>query len=246
MNKVFFIGAGPGDPELITLKGSKTLAKCQTVIIAGSLVPQELLQYSPQDVKSYDSSSMTLAEIISAMVEGLKIGDVARLHTGDPSIYGAIQEQMAELDKLSIEYEVIPGVTSLFAAAAALKCELTVPELAQTVIITRYGGRTLVPEDFERVAAVGGTLALYLSAGFLGEIAERLIACGRSKETAVAVVYRASWEDQQIIMGTLADIAQKAANIAQHALVIVGDAVSGALPAMSKLYDPDFIHGYRG
>jgi precorrin-4/cobalt-precorrin-4 C11-methyltransferase len=205
----------------------------------------EFLKYSPKDVKVYDSAAMNLEQIIAAMKEGVKVGDVARLHTGDPSIYGAIQEQMAELDKLSIAYEVIPGVTSLFAAAAALKCELTVPELSQTVIISRYGGRTPVPEDFDKVAAVGGTLALYLSAGFLSEIALRLISQGRSADTAVAVVYRAGWKDQQIIKGTLTDIAEKAATITQHALVIVGDAVSGALPALSKLYDAKFSHGCR-
>ncbi len=246
MAKVYFIGAGPGDPELITIKAGRILSECLTVVTAGSLVSPEILKYAHEEARIYDSSSMSLPEIITVMRDAYKNGhDTARLHTGDPSLYGAILEQMTELDRLSIPYEVVPGVTSLFAAAAAMKCELTAPELSQTVIITRYPGRTPVPEDFTALAKAGGTLCIYLSLSMIDEITVKLTEAGCLPGTPVAVVYRASWPDEKIVLGTIATIAGKAAGIKQHGIIIVGAVVGRQLKAASRLYDPSFSHGCR-
>lgn len=250
MSKVYFIGAGPGDPDLITLKGVKALKECGTVIYAGSLVSKEILTHCRTDAKILDSASMNLDEIINAIKEASEKGEkTARLHTGDPAIYGAIKEQMAELDKLNIDYSVIPGVTALFAAAAELKAELTAPEQSQTVIITRIEGRTPVPEDerLELLSKHGGTFALYLSAGRLSEVLDRFRANGWGEDTPAAVIYRASWPDQKTARGTFADIEEKFAemNIDRHALIIIGKSLSGSLENYSKLYDKDFSHDHR-
>ncbi|MDR0453530.1 MAG: precorrin-4 C(11)-methyltransferase [Deferribacteraceae bacterium] len=244
--KVYFIGAGPGDPELITVKAVRIMRKCRTVITAGSLVSPEILKYSHKEARIYNSAAMALPEIIETINDACKRGDdTARLHTGDPSLYGAIFEQMAELNKLSVPYEIIPGVTSLFAAAAALKCELTAPELSQTVIITRYAGRTPVPEDFTALAKAGGTLCIYLSLAMLNEITEEVIKAGRSPDTPAAVVYRASWQDEKVISGVVSTIAEMAAGLKNHGLIIIGDVAGGSPATFSRLYDPAFSHGYR-
>jgi precorrin-4/cobalt-precorrin-4 C11-methyltransferase len=249
MSLVYFIGAGPGDPELITLKGINAVKKCETVIYAGSLVAQEILSHCRKDAEIFNSASMTLEEIIEVMKKSVAAGEsVARLHTGDPSLYGAVKEQMSELDRLGIKYTVIPGVTAVFAAAAALQTELTLPEISQTLVISRIEGRTPVPEDesIERLASHGGTFCFYLSVSRFQEIADTFISKGWKAETPVAVVYRASWQDEKILRGSLADLAEKIeqSGISRHAVVIIGKSL-GDISAYSKLYDKDFEHGCR-
>jgi precorrin-4/cobalt-precorrin-4 C11-methyltransferase len=253
VNKVYFIGAGPGDAELITVKGARLLSEAQVVVYAGSLVDRALvLTYAP-DAEIIDSAALNLAETTQILVAGIRAGKkTIRLHTGDPAIYGAIQEQMAELDAVGIDYAVIPGVTSAFAAAAALRQELTLPEVSQTVIFTRIAGRTPVPEKeaLEKLAAIGATLVIYLSVGMINQVVDALLAGAYTKETPAAVVARASWVDEQILEGTLADIGElvRAAGINRQALIIVGDVLAArkkGLAAKSLLYDADFRHGYR-
>jgi precorrin-4/cobalt-precorrin-4 C11-methyltransferase len=250
---IHFVGAGPGDPELITVKGARLLGEADLVVFAGSLVNREILTAHCPGAQAYDSAGMTMEEVIKVMAEGVAAGRrVIRLHTGDPALYGAIQEQMAELDRLGITYAVVPGVTSASAAAAALRQELTLPELSQTLILTRMAGKTPVPER-ERlceIARIGATMAIYLSVGMIDQVVEQLLAGAYTNETPAAVVYRASWPDEQIIQGTLADIAGKVteAGIDRQALIMVGD-VFGArrngLKARSLLYDATFTHGFR-
>ncbi len=253
MPKVHFIGAGPGDPELITVKGARLLREAGVVIYAGSLVDRDLVRNHASQAQVYDSSSMTLEETTSAIAEALLADrNVVRLHTGDPAIYGAIQEQMAELDRLGIDYEVVPGVTSAFAAAAALKQELTLPEVSQTVIFTRLEGRTPVPEreSLREIAKIGATLVIYLSVSMIDRVVEELLQGEYTPETPAAVVYRASWSDQQVVEGTIADIAGKVqeAQIGKQALILVGDVLSArkeGMKARSLLYDKEFSHGCR-
>jgi precorrin-4/cobalt-precorrin-4 C11-methyltransferase len=249
MSKVYFIGAGPGDPELITLKGINAVKKCETVIYAGSLVSKDILTHCTETAEIHNSASMNLDEIINVMRKSVAEGkSVARLHTGDPSLYGAMNEQMLELDSLGIEYEIIPGVTALFASAAALRTELTLPEISQTVIISRIEGRTPVPSDesIEKLSAHGGTFAFYLSVDRFGDIADSFIKNGWSADTPAAVVYRASWADEHIIRGTLTNLGNKIkeSGINKHALVLIGKSLDGK-GAYSKLYDKDFSHGTR-
>ncbi len=249
MAKVYFIGAGPGDPELITLKGINTIKKCETVIYAGSLVSEDILTHCTKTADIYNSASMNLDEIIEVTKKAIENGhSVARLHTGDPSIYSALNEQMEELDALGIGYEIIPGVTALFASAAALGNELTLPEISQTVVISRIEGRTPVPEDesMERLASHGGTFCFYLSVDRFADIADTFIKKGWSPDTPAAAVYRASWADEQILRGTLTDLGEKIkeSGITKHALVIIGHALGGK-GSYSKLYDKDFSHGTR-
>ena len=252
-NIVHFVGAGPGDAELITVKGARLLKEADVVVFAGSLVDRELVRTYAPSARVWDSAGMTLEETTRVLAEAVLAGQrVVRLHTGDPSIYGAIQEQMAELDRLGIGYEVVPGVTSAFAAAAALKQELTLPEVTQTVIITRLAGRTPVPEreKLPAIAAIGATMVIYLSVGMIAQVVEELLAGAYNPETPVAVVAKASWPDEQIISGTLADIAVKVqeAGIGNQALIIVGDVLKArqeGLPALSRLYDSTFSHGCR-
>jgi len=251
--KVHFIGAGPGDPELITVKGARLLGEAEVVIYAGSLVDRELVRCHALQAEVYDSSAMTLEETTAAITEGVLAGrNVVRLHTGDPSIYGAIQEQMIELDRLGIEYEVVPGVTSAFAAAAALKQELTLPEVSQTVILTRLEGKTPVPEreSLREIAKIGATLVIYLSVAMIDRVVEELLQGAYTVETAAAVVYRASWPDEKIVEGTLEDIAGQVrdAEIGKQALILVGDVLRArkeGLKARSLLYDKEFSHGCR-
>jgi precorrin-4/cobalt-precorrin-4 C11-methyltransferase len=252
-HKVHFVGAGPGDVELITVKGARLLSEADVVVYTGSLVDLELVKRYAPNASFYDSASMNLEETSAALAEAVVAGQRAvRLHTGDPSIYGAIQEQMAELDRLGIGYEVVPGVTSAFAAAAALKQELTLPSVTQTVIITRLAGRTPVPEreKLSEIARIGATMVIYLSVGMIDEVVTELLQGAYTPATSVAVIARASWKDEQIIEGTLTDIAEKvkSAGIGKQALIIVGDVLKArkeGVPEFSKLYDKNFSHGCR-
>ena len=250
---VYFIGAGPGDPELITVKGARLLREADVVVFAGSLVDRELVRTYAPDAAVYDSAGMTLEETTQVLASAVADGkNAVRLHTGDPSIYGAIQEQMAELDRLGIGYAVVPGVTSAFAAAAALKQELTLPSVTQTVIITRIAGRTPVPEreKLSIVAGIGATMVIYLSVGMIDEVVAELLQGAYTCATPVAVVAKASWSDEQVIEGNLSDIAGKvkSAGIGKQALIIVGDVLKArreGVPELSKLYDKNFAHGFR-
>lgn len=253
MSKVHFIGAGPGDAELITVKGARLLREADVVVYAGSLVDLELVKTYTADAEVCDSAGMTLEETTRVLAEAVIAGKKAvRLHTGDPSIYGAIQEQMAELDRLGIDYEVVPGVTSAFAAAATLKQELTLPEVSQTVIITRLAGKTPVPEreKLAEIAKIGATLVIYLSVSMIDRVVAELLEGAYTAETPVAVVAKASWPDEQVVEGTLADIAGKvqAAGIGKQALILVGDVLKArreGLKAKSLLYDKGFSHEFR-
>jgi len=251
---ILFVGAGPGDPELITVKGLKALRRAEVVVHAGSLVNPALLSECPADCEIHDSASLTLQQTHVLLVAGVRSGKrVVRLHTGDPALYGAIQEQMELLDAEGLDYRVVPGVTAAFAAAAALKQELTLPEISQTLVFSRAAGRTPVPEaeKLSRLAANGGTLCLYLSVGMMDKVVAALLAGGVfTARTPAAVVYRASWPDEKVVNGTLADIAGKVAEagIRRQALILVGEALGArerGVEKKSKLYDAQFAHGYR-
>lgn len=249
MKTVHFIGAGPGDPELMTLKGQRLIREADIIIYAGSLVNPQVLSGAGQSAEIYDSSSMTLQQVVDVMAAGVRAGkQVVRVHTGDPSIYGAHREQMAELDQLGIPYDVVPGVSSFLAAAASLKREYTLPGVSQTVILTRMEGRTQVPEteQIEGLAAHQATMVLFLSVSQIGLLCQRLQKGGYPADTPAAVVYKASWEDERIVTGTLEDLAEKVeqAGIRRTALVTVGRFLGDGFQR-SKLYDGAFSHGYR-
>jgi precorrin-4/cobalt-precorrin-4 C11-methyltransferase len=245
---IHFIGAGPGDPELITVKGKSKLEEADIIIYAGSLVNRELLEYAKKECKIYNSAEMTLEEVIAVMVEGAaQEKRIVRLHTGDPSIYGAIREQMDALDAAGLNYEVVPGVSSFFAAAAALKKEYTLPGITQTVILTRMEGRTEVPreESIEALAAHKATMVIFLSVHKIADLVEKL-RTGYPAGTPVAVVHKASWKDQKIVKGTLENIAQlvEQEGIRKTALVVVGNFLGNEYE-LSKLYDKNFTHEFR-
>ena len=245
---VYFVGAGAGDPELLTLKGKRLIDHADTLIYAGSLVNPEVLAGRKPSSKVYDSAGMTLEEVLAVMKETEQAGGTTvRVHTGDASIYGAIREQLDALDKLGIAHEVVPGVSSFLAAAAAMQKEYTLPEVTQTVILTRMEGRTPVPERerIEELAKHRATMVIFLSVGRIAELAERL-KTAYPETTPVAVVYKASWPDETIVTGTLAHIAEKvqAAGITKTALVTIGDFLGDSY-ALSKLYDKAFTHEYR-
>ena len=245
---VYFVGAGAGDPELLTLKGKRLIDHADTLIYAGSLVTPEVLAGRKPSSKVYDSAGMTLEEVLAVMKETEQAGGTTvRVHTGDASIYGAIREQLDALDKLGIAHEVVPGVSSFLAAAAAMQKEYPLPEVTQTVILTRMEGRTPVPERdrIEELAKHRATMVIFLSVGRIAELAERL-KTAYPETTPVAVVYKASWPDETIVTGTLADIAEKvqAAGITKTALVTIGDFLGDSY-ALSKLYDKAFTHEYR-
>jgi len=252
--KVSFVGAGPGAVDLITVRGARRLRHADVVIFAGSLVDRKLVEHYATKADIYDSASMTLNEVITVVMDSIAADrSVVRLHTGDPAIYGAIQEQMEALDRLGIAYEVVPGVTSAFAAAAALKQELTLPEVSQTVVFTRVEGRTPVPdrEKLSQIAKIGATMVIYLSVGMIEKVVEQLLEGAYTNETSAAIVSRASWDDEYILQGTLGDIAAKVkeAGIDRQALIVVGDVLAArreGLKAKSLLYDGEFAHGYRG
>jgi precorrin-4/cobalt-precorrin-4 C11-methyltransferase len=245
---IYFIGAGPGDPDLITVKGKRQLEEADIIIYAGSLVNRALLDAAKPTCEIYDSASMTLEEVLSVMEEGEALGKkIVRLHTGDPSIFGAIREQMDALDRKQINYEIIPGVSSFLATAAALKKEYTLPGVTQTVILTRMEGRTEVPsnEKIEELAAHQATMIIFLSVGMIEVLVERLKK-GYPENTPIAVVYKASWPDEKIVQGTLATISEivSAAGIKKTALVVVGHFL-GDEYELSKLYDKNFTHEFR-
>ncbi|MGL5086626.1 MAG: precorrin-4 C(11)-methyltransferase [Clostridium sp.] len=245
---VYFIGAGPGSADLITVRGRDIITKADVVIYAGSLVSKEHMTFCKENTEIYNSASMTLEnviEVIKKASEENKI--VVRLHTGDPSIYGAIKEQMDELDKLNISYEVVPGVSSFVAAAAAIKKEFTLPSVTQTVILTRVEGRTAVPEgeNLEKLASVGASMAIFLSISMIDKVVQNL-KNGYKRNVPIAVVERATWEDERIIFGTLDNIAEKVkeAGITKCAQILVGDFIDCEYEK-SLLYDKSFTHMYR-
>lgn len=251
-NPVLFVGAGPGDPELITVKGQKALKEADLVIYAGSLVPEALLRWTRKDTPAISSASMHLDEIISAIRSAHADGKrVVRLHTGDPSLYGAIYEQMSALSRLGIPYKIIPGVTAAFAAAAALGIEYTLPEVSQTLILTRIAGRTPVPEK-ENLASLAkhqASMAIYLSMSAIEEVSE-ILCDAYGENSPCAVVYRASQPEEQIILAPLKDLAARVAaeKITKHALIVAGNVLSinpDELVHKSKLYDKKFKHACR-
>ena len=246
---IYFIGAGPGDPELITVKGKRLIDEADIIIYAGSLVNPQVLSGAKPEAEIYNSATMNLEEVLDVMKRGVAAGKkVVRVHTGDPSIYGAHREQMVELDKLEIPYEIVPGVSSFLAAAASLKREYTLPGVSQTVILTRMEGRTAVPEreQIEALAAHQATMVIFLSVGEIETLGKRLQAGGYPADTPAAVVYKASWEDQKIVQGTLTDIAEKVkeAGIRKTALVTVGRFLGDTFE-LSKLYDAHFTTEFR-
>jgi len=247
--KIYFVGAGSGDPELLTLKAHRLLSSCRCCVYAGSLVNPALLDLLPVAAERHDSAGMDLGQIAAVFRSAADRGlDVVRLHTGEPSIFGAIGEQMDALDELGIEYEIVPGISSFQAAAAALRVELTAPEVSQTVVLSRIGGRTPVPDEqsLNRLAATRATLCLFLSV----DRAEEVVAALRAhygEDCPAAVVYRASWPDEKVVRGTLADIAARTrqAGITKTALILVGRALGRPFRRASRLYDRGFTHGYR-
>ena len=247
---VYIVGAGPGDPDLITVKGEQLLRNADVVIWAGSLVNPEILKKTKCGCCVYDSAFMTLEEVLNVVKTAHAEGKtIVRLHTGDPAIYGAIKEQMDILDEWEIPYEIVPGVSSLFGAAAALKAEFTLPGVTQSVIITRLSGKTPVPER-ERLAELsrhGATMAIFLSVSMIGDVVKDLLQGGAyTEQTPAAVVYKATWSDELILRGNLGNIANLSAsqNLKRTAIILVGEFLSAAYER-SKLYDPAFSTMFR-
>lgn len=247
---VYFIGAGPGDPELLTLKGKKIIERADVIIYAGSLVNRQILSFAGKGARLIDSAPLTLEEITDEIVSASQKGlTIARVHSGDPSLYGAVAEQMELLQDKNISFEVVPGVSSVFSAAAALKLEYTLPGITQTLILTRRSGRTPVPE-IESISALAGhraSMAVFLSIGMLDDTVNDLIEGGYTKDTPAAVVSKASWPDEKVIEGTLETIAEqvKREGIERQALILVGEALGRQKGQRSNLYSPDFAHGFR-
>ena len=245
-----FVGAGPGATDLITVRGMELIKKADVIIYAGSLVNPALLDYAREGAEIFDSSKMTLEEVLDVIIPAHDGGkEVVRLHTGDASIYGAIREQMDELDKRGIPYATCPGVSAAFGAASSLNLEYTLPGISQTLIITRMEGRTAVPEKekIERLASHGSSMAIYLSAGMLEKLSRRLIAGGYTEDTPCAIVYKATWPEEKKIVCTLKTLASEAAkeNITKTAIVLVGDVIEASTYERSKLYDPTFTTEFR-
>lgn len=246
---IYFVGAGSGAPDLITVRGVRLLSEADVIVYAGSLVNPALLEYKKDGCEVYNSAKMTLEEVIAVMAPAAKAGKtVVRLHTGDPCVYGAHREQMDELDKRGIPYEVCPGVSSFCGAAAALKAEYTLPNVSQSVILTRMEGRTPVPEkeQIEAFAAHGATMVIFLSAGQLPRLSERLIAGGYAPDTPAAIVYKATWPDEKVVRTTVGELAAAGARegITKTALITVGGFL-GTEYERSKLYDPTFTTEFR-
>jgi precorrin-4/cobalt-precorrin-4 C11-methyltransferase len=247
--RVYIIGAGPGDPKLLTLRGAELIARCPVVLYTGSLVPPEVIAHARPDAKVLDSSGMTLDAIVDVITAARDADhDVARVHTGDPLIFGSTAEQMRRFEALGIAYEIVPGVSSFSAAAAAVGRELTLPELSQTIILTRAEGRTPMP-DGEKLADLArhrATLVFFLSITLLGKVARELAPI-YGEDCPVFVIHRASWPDQVIVRGTLADVFAKVreAKITSQSIILVGRVLTATDFADSRLYDPSFSHGYR-
>ena len=246
---VLFVGAGPGDPELITLKGQRALAQADLILYTGSLIPPELLVHARPGAEVVDTASLDLENIVGRLIAAYQAGRRAvRLHTGDPSLYSAIHEQIVLLRQHQVPFKVIPGVTAGAAAAATLAQELTIPEVTQTVIYTRAAGRTPVPEaeSLDKLAVHGATLVIYLSAQLIETVVAQLLP-HYGPQTPAVVVYRASWPDEKVIRGELSTIAGKVreAGINRQALILVGPALASEDAQRSKLYDKSFSHGYR-
>ncbi|MBS6521752.1 MULTISPECIES: precorrin-4 C(11)-methyltransferase [Intestinimonas] len=246
---IHFIGAGPGAADLITVRGARLLREADVIIYAGSLVNPALLENKKEDCAVYDSASMTLEDVIDVMkATEASGGTTVRLHTGDPSLYGAIREQMDRLDELEIAYDVTPGVSSFSGAAAALEAEYTLPEVSQSVIITRMAGRTPVPEreKLSKMASHGCTMVLFLSTGLLEDVERELMEGGYEPDTPAAIVYKATWPEQRVYRCTVSTLARTAKEnqVTKTALITVGGFLSGQYER-SKLYDPGFTHGYR-
>ena len=246
---VYFVGAGSGAPDLITVRGARLLNQADQIIYAGSLVNPELLDYKKESAVVYDSAKMTLEEVVEKIQEAESTGKMTvRLHTGDPCVYGAIREQMDELDKLNISYKVCPGVSSFCGAASALNLEYTLPGVSQSVIITRMAGRTPVPEreSIASFAAHHATMVIFLSTSMLEELSKRLVSGGYKKETPTAIVYKATWSDEKKIICTVETLAEKAKEngITKTALIIVGNFLEVEYER-SKLYDPYFTTEFR-
>ena len=246
---VHFIGAGPGDPELITIKGQRLISEADVIIYAGSLVNPEILKYGKKGAEVYNSATMNLDEVLKVEIEAVREGKtVARVHTGDPAIYGAIQEQMDALKKEGIDYDVIPGVSSFLASAAALKQEYTLPDVSQTIIITRMEGRTPMPpkEKLRSLAQHGATMCIFLSVQMIEKVVSELEEGGYAPDTPVAIVVRATWPDQRIIRGTLATIADilHKEGVLRQAMIIVSRVLDSDYK-LSKLYDKGFTTMFR-
>lgn len=247
---VHFVGAGSGAADLITLRGKNLLEKADVIIYAGSLVNPELLEYKKEDCEVYNSAKMTLEEVLEVIFAAEEKGlTTVRLHTGDPSLYGAIREQMDVLDEKGIAYDYCPGVSSFCGAASALNLEYTLPDVSQSVIITRMAGRTPVPEkeSIESFAAHQATMVVFLSTGMLEELSRRLIAGGYTADTPAAIVYKATWEDEKKFICTVGTLAQTAKenNITKTALMIIGDVVTHSRYNRSELYNPEFTTEFR-
>lgn len=247
---IHFVGAGSGAPDLITIRGKNLLEKADVIIYAGSLVNPQLLDYAKEDCQIYNSALMTLEEVLEVMFKAEEEGKMTvRLHTGDPCLYGAIREQMDVLDEKGIEYDSTPGVSSFCGAASALDLEYTLPDVSQSVIITRMAGRTPVPtkESIESFAAHQATMVVFLSTTMLEELSERLIAGGYSADTPAAIVYKATWEDEKKFICTVGTLAQTARenDIRKTALMIIGDVVTHTHYNRSELYNPAFTTEFR-
>lgn len=247
---VHFVGAGSGAADLITVRGMRLLEQADVIIYAGSLVNPELLEYKKEDCQVYNSAKMTLEEVLEVIFAAEEKGlTTVRLHTGDPSLYGAIREQMDVLDEKGIAYDYCPGVSSFCGAASALNLEYTLPDVSQSVIITRMAGRTPVPEkeSIESFAAHQATMVVFLSTGMLEELSRRLIAGGYTADTPAAIVYKATWEDEKKFICTVGTLAQTAKenNITKTALMIIGDVVTHSRYNRSELYNPEFTTEFR-
>ena len=247
---IHFVGAGSGAPDLITLRGKKFLEEADVIIYAGSLVNPQLLDYKKADAAVYNSAHMTLEEVLQVMIDAEEKGlTTVRLHTGDPCIYGAIREQMDVLDEQGLDYDYCPGVSAFCGAASALNVEYTLPDISQSVIITRMAGRTPVPEkeSIESFAAHRATMVVFLSTGMLEELSRRLIEGGYTADTPAAIVYKATWEDEKTFVCTVGTLAQTAKenNITKTALMIIGDVVTHSKYDRSLLYHPEFTTEFR-
>ena len=250
MKTIHFVGAGSGAADLITLRGKQYLEEADTIIYAGSLVNPQLLDYAKAGCSIYNSAHMTLEEVLEVMRQDVKAEkQVVRLHTGDPCLYGAIREQMDVLDEESIPYDYCPGVSAFCGAASALKMEYTLPGISQTVIITRMAGRTPVPEreEIAKLASHGSTLVIFLSTGMLEKLSEQLMAGGYAADTPAAIVYKATWPEEESHICTVSTLAQcaKEYNITKTALIIVGDTVAQSGYNRSELYHPAFTTEFR-